>query len=85
MRFALTHTAPAASFLCPEGFVGPRGTRPLLDERRTVGEARTLLDRIARAEKDVLAAMAKPGQEQSFSWCRGVRSCSARPRLRSAY
>lgn len=47
MRFALTHSAPrptaAASFLCPEGFVGPRGTRPLLDERRTVGEARTLL------------------------------------------
>jgi pimeloyl-ACP methyl ester carboxylesterase len=51
MRFALTPPARPASFLCPEGFVGPRGTRPLLDERRTVAEARTLLrDPIWRAE-----------------------------------
>jgi triacylglycerol lipase len=51
MRFALTHTAPAASFLCPKGFAGPRGTRALLDERRTVAEARTLLrDPVWRGE-----------------------------------
>lgn len=33
---------PTASFLCPAGFAGPRGPRPLLDERRSVVEARAL-------------------------------------------
>ncbi len=51
MRFALTQSAPAATFLCPAGFAGPRGTRPLLHERRTVAEARTLLrDPVYRGE-----------------------------------
>jgi len=39
----MTFLSPTASFLCPEGYAGPRGTRPLLDERRTLIEARTLL------------------------------------------
>lgn len=40
-----------SSFLCPTGFAGPRGRRPLLDERRSVGEARALLrDPVWRGE-----------------------------------
>lgn len=60
MRFALMNSAPAATFLCPEGFAGPRGTRPLLEERRTVAEARALLrDPIWRGA-DVPAGHARP-------------------------
>ncbi len=33
---------PSVIPLCPDGFAGPRGTRPLLDEARTLGEARAL-------------------------------------------
>lgn len=51
---------PAASFLCPTGFAGPRGRRPLLDERRSVGEARALLrDPVWRGE-DVPAGEGRP-------------------------
>ena len=40
-----------ASFLCPAGFAGPRGPRPLLEERRSFGEARALVrDPIWRGE-----------------------------------
>lgn len=53
MRFAGSEPAGAApaSFLCPAGFAGPRGRRPLLDERRSVREARALLrDPVWRGE-----------------------------------
>lgn len=38
----LTSRIPSVLPLCPEGFAGPRGTRPLLDEARTLAEARAL-------------------------------------------
>jgi pimeloyl-ACP methyl ester carboxylesterase len=43
MKFVSRIPTGVGTLLCPEGFAGPRGTRALLDERRTVLEARTLL------------------------------------------
>lgn len=43
MKFVNRIPNPFGTLLCPEGFAGPRGTRALLDERRTVAEGRTLL------------------------------------------
>lgn len=42
MKF-LSRIPSPFSTLCPEGFAGPRGTRALLQERRTVIEARGLM------------------------------------------
>ena len=43
MKFVSRIPTGVGTLLCPEGFAGPRGTRALLDERRTVIEGRTLL------------------------------------------
>jgi pimeloyl-ACP methyl ester carboxylesterase len=43
MKFVSRIPTGVGTLLCPEGFAGPRGTRALLDERRTVIEARTLV------------------------------------------
>lgn len=43
MKFVSRIPTGVGTLLCPEGFAGPRGTRALLDERRTVLEGRLLL------------------------------------------
>jgi triacylglycerol lipase len=46
-------TSPLAEFLCPEGYAGPRGLRPLLSEARVAREAAHLaLRRTRRMDHD---------------------------------